>query len=704
MKARTVGWSLLAGALACGACAAAALVVLRRGAPAPRPVQEPARQRALTAFEVSETIFDGGFGPGWTDWGWGPHEFKEREAGRVRFGDYGGIILHHDVVSRPFGALVFRFRAPPEFGEFLEVALQYEQLGDDVFPRVPVGTRESARLDGGFQEALIPWNALNPSGGPFDRIVIRARRPVGSEWVSLDKIVLTRPPPNQVAPPAPAVEAKLAIDCTRDGSRISPLIYGISNESWASGGAARRVGGNTMSRFNWDLGVWNTGSDWFFENVAIPTSVAWWVADDLAHGVKTALVVPMIGWVAKDAQSVGFPVSRFGAQRGSDKNRPEAGDGVRPDGKPITPGPPMQTSIPAPPDRIGRWVSDLVAKDRAKGVRSVDTYILDNEPTLWNVTHRDVHPSPLTYDELLERTIGYGGAIRQADPGATIAGPAEWGWTGYFFSAKDTAEGVLRQPDRRAHGGVPLLPWYLHKLAEHERRTGVRVLDLVDVHFYPQGQGLYGSAAGTDVETAARRLRATRALWDPTYEDESWIKEHVKLIPRLKEWIEQNYPGRGISIGEWSFGAEGHISGGLAVAEALGRLGQQGVASAYFWGSLASGSPAFLAFRAYRNFDGKGGRFLDWSLPTEEAPDVSLFASRDDPSTKVVAIVVNRDPAHTASAKIELRGCGHVHAERVFQYGAGAQGLTESGPGGSPDRVVLPPYSMGVVEYSVSKP
>ena len=28
------------------------------------------------------------------------------------------------------------------------------------------------------------------------------------------------------------------------------------------------------------------------------------------------------------------------------------------------------------------------------------------------------------------------------------------------------------------------------------------------------------------------------------------------LMPRMKEWIDQNYPGRGISIGEWNFGGE----------------------------------------------------------------------------------------------------------------------------------------------------
>ena len=82
---------------------------------------------------------------------------------------------------------------------------------------------------------------------------------------------------------------------------------------------------------------------------------------------------------------------------------------------------------------------------------------------LWNTTHRDVHPEPATYDELLERTIAYGSAVRQAVPEAVIAGPAEWGWTNYFNSAADVAPGGNKK-DRKAHGNVPLLPWYLTKL------------------------------------------------------------------------------------------------------------------------------------------------------------------------------------------------------------------------------------------------
>ena len=63
----------------------------------------------------------------------------------------------------------------------------------------------------------------------------------------------------------------------------------------------------------------------------------------------------------------------------------------------------------------------------------------------------------------------------------------------------------------------------------------------------------------------------------------------------MKEWVAKNYPGRGISIGEWSFGGEDHVTGALSAAEALGRFAQFGVTSAFYWTFPPEGSPTMQA-------------------------------------------------------------------------------------------------------------
>jgi len=455
-----------------------------------------------------------------------------------------------------------------------------------------------------------------------------------------------------------------------------------------------------LSRYNWELGVWNAGNDWFFEN-GKGFELDATLGEALAHGAQTALTIPMIGWVAKDADSVGFPRARFPKQRAFDEQRPTAGDGHRPDGTPLRPGPATDTSIPAPPELIGAWVRALRERDQARGKRSVKAYILDNEPSLWSETHRDVHPDPLGYDELMDRTLRYASEVRKADPEALIAGPAEWGWMGYLYSGRDRVAGKEARPDRRAHGDIPLIAWYLSTIARHEKRLGVRLLDVLDVHFYPAADGLYGAKARTDPEAAALRLRSTRALWDPTYVDESWIDEPIKLIPRLKEWVAMYHPGLAISLGEWSFGADQHISGGLATAEALGRFGQQGLDSAYYWSGPSFGSATYWAFRAFRDFDGAGGRFQDLSLATREGGNVSLFASRNEAGNKLVAVLLNRNPDAVANVRVTLDGCANPVSYRVFRFDANSSGLKLQPSAALEGKVIseaLPPYSLTVVD------
>jgi hypothetical protein len=509
----------------------------------------------------------------------------------------------------------------------------------------------------------------------------------------------------------PSRSASFTLNCGAAGQPISPLVYGVAGEDpslWTTGATARRWGGNPTSRYNWKLNTWNLASDWFFRNAGNPNGSYWQFFDtNREHGVKSALTVQTLGWVAKDSTSYAFPVSVFGPQQATANDAPDQGNGVGPNGKPLVPGPPTRTSVESTPESIEQWVRQIREKDRGRD-RSVDSYILDNEPSLWNATHRDVHPAPTTYDELLEKTVTYASAIRRADPDAIIAGPAEWGWLGYHYSARDVAAGVSLRPDRRLHGDEPLIPWYLRRIREIEQRTGARIIDILDVHFYSMAQGVgTGTQGQTDPETAARRIRATRSLWDPTYLDESWINERMRVLPLLREWIARYHPGLGISIGEWNFGAETHMSGGLAAAEVLGRFGTEGVTSAYYWTSPKDRSPAYWAFRAFRHFDDAGGRFLDWSVPVRaDGTLTSLFASRDGERRHVVAVLLNLAPLSPLSARVAVEGCGAVAAAQAVTYSGGEAGfkglqISQTAPAVLAE---VPPYSITVLDLKVGPP
>jgi hypothetical protein len=260
--------------------------------------------------------------------------------------------------------------------------------------------------------------------------------------------------------------------------------------------------------------------------------------------------------------------------------------------------------------------------------------------------------------------------------------------------------------DRRAHGDLPLVEWYLGKLHEEEQKRGVRILDILDLHYYPQADKVYSSA--TDRATSALRVRSTRSLWDKTYVDESWINDRIALLPRMRDWVDKNYPGRGISIGEWNFGGEDHISGALAIAEALGRFAQFGVTSAFYWLAPPRGSAGAEGFLAYRNFDGKGARFLDWYVPTTSASkDVSLFASRDEEGKHLVLVALNLSPDAAMLAKIDAGACGTVASRQAYSFVSGASKFEPLDAPPTHDATVdqvLPPWSITVMDLGFEQP
>lgn len=679
----------------------------------PAPVQSVEMVEAPPEpADVAETAYDGKLGPGWYDFGWSQRNVGEGPV-RVNMSGWGGWIVAHPGLDGSFQSLAFQFKGPTEFGDFFQVKLASAREQErDLFPSIIITKARKKSLPNGFDQVVLPLSALNPKGLAFDRIIFVAGKEVSAKMVEIDKVVLTKK--KLVKQPAKSIE--LSIDCTKPAHRISPYIYGVAysekDEQRTLGTTARRWGGNATSRYNWQLGnAWNTAADWYFQNINYSKNPKYsfrdYLNDNAANKMLTALTVPMIGWVAKDTTSYSYSVSRYGPQKSSDPYRNDAGNGVRPDGSQIK-ADPRHTSIPAPPSFVKDWISAIRAEDKLKGRTQENIYILDNEPMLWHLTHKDVHPTPVSYDELLDRTIQYGTAVREADPNGRIAGPALWGWSAYFFSGKDVALGVQNKPDRLAHGDLPFLPWYLRRLHEHEQKTGKRVLDLLDVHFYPQAEGVHSSKENVSTQEAALRIRSTRALWDTSYVDESWIAEPVKLIPRLKAWIHENYPNLGIQIGEYNFGGEKHMSGGLAEAEALGRFAEYGVYSAFYWMTPALGSPAYWAFRAFRNYDGKGGRFLDFFVDAEGTSEVSLFVSRDEGQSQLVAIALNLAQDRPLTVQTRVTGCKKATSQRKFQYVGDTAGFKQE-EGTHPDEGkpafgTLPPFSMTVVEASLEKP
>ncbi len=511
-------------------------------------------------------------------------------------------------------------------------------------------------------------------------------------------------------------DVTVRVDTSAGGSTISPYIYGVALADEATlralGATVNRWGGNPSSSYNWANGhAWNAARDWEFRNGNYGHGSGrvadQFISDTLAAGAVPLVTIPSIGFVAKNDdnsnQSVGVPnqggppaAPGSAAIQGYDPAPNRARTSVA--SYPTKPGPFVLS--PAPDSTAvyqDEWVHEMVSRFGAApaGVRY---FAIDNEPDLWSEVHTDVHPVRMSYADMLNLYQQYSLAVKAQSPNALLLGPDVSGWTAYFYSSLDRGpDAFATHADQAAHGGQPFLPWWLGQVASADRQRGSRSLDLLDVHFYPQAQGVFSAAS--DPSTQALRIRSVRSLWDPTYRDESWINDNVQLIPRLKQWVGEQYPGTGIAITEYSWGGEKDASGAVALAEVLGTFGREGVTLATYWTYPEPNSPAGAAFRLYRNFDGKGAAFGDVSLPVKSSrPGVTAFAARHSNGGEIDVVLINEAPNQTAGVHLDL-GLGGIASAAQYQIKAGSSAIVRS-PVADVSRTTLdlPPYSVTLIQ------
>ena len=485
----------------------------------------------------------------------------------------------------------------------------------------------------------------------------------GDELVFDDPASTPAPPPPPPASSAgsdlaaPEAELAIAIDAATPGDEISPLILGVSSTLTAAeltdaGLQLNSWGGNPATRYNYVIGnAWNNGADYEFRNTNFGDtgpSARNYVVSNAEAGVVTRLAVPTLGWVARndDQNTCSFPTGDgqcLGQQDVGNCREPEAE------------ADPETANTRSTPAGVADWVGAMVADGLDIGFIA-----MDNEPELWGDTHFDVHPECPTYEEILDTYLAHASAVRAVAPDAQLTGPVMCCWYDYWRTAPGPDDG----------SGQQFLEWFLTRVREHDEGAGVRTIDVVDVHFYPQ-TGVFNE--DVDPETNARRLRSTRSLWDPDYVDESWINDRIAFIPRMKETIERSYPGLPLFISEWNFGADGDINGALAIAEVLGIYGREGVHAAAYWRNPEVGSPGWFAFKIHGNYDGAGARFGGRVLPaaSPEPGRVSSYAALDETTGVLRVLLVNKDPENAITTRLDLTGFEPAADARRFTYGPG---------------------------------
>ena len=479
----------------------------------------------------------------------------------------------------------------------------------------------------------------------------------------------------------------ITVDPTANRHPIDPNVYGVAHASTAQlsdlNTPLNRNGGNNTTRYNWQINADNRGNDWYFESIADSSATAGergdtFIANARAANARAMLTVPMIEWVAKVGSGrtklASFSIAKYGAQTGNDWQWfADAGNGVLTNGQFVTGNDPNDANVPSNSAFQQSWVQHLVSRWGTNASGGLGYYILDNEPSLWHSTHRDVRPTGATMDEVKSRMVEFATKIKAVDPSALVVGPEEWGWSGYFFSGYDqqwgSAHGWSSLPDRNNHGGADYLPWLLGQIRQSSTMAGQRLLDVFTVHYYPQG-----GEFSDDVSSAMqqRRNRSTRSLWDPNYIDETWINDRVQLIPRLKNWANTSYPGTLVGITEYNWGAENHINGATTQADVFGIFGREGLDMGARWTTPASSTPTYKAMKMYRNYNGNKSTFGDTSVsavaPNPDA--VSAFAAARSSDGALTIMVINKQLSTAVTTTVNISSFAHRGTTQVWQLTA----------------------------------
>jgi hypothetical protein len=513
--------------------------------------------------------------------------------------------------------------------------------------------------------------------------------------------------------PATASGPALTVDATNQTHVINPYIYGWNafNLAASAGKAANitldRFGGDATSRYNYKLDVTNAASDWYFENGTGKTGQQdtsefnAQVTADASIGAKTLGTVDVLGWVAKNGTSCSFPASTYPSQYAFDPYNSNCGDGENADKTNITGNDPTVTSIVVGPSWAGDWVTYLVSKFGTAANGGVAFYDLDNEPAWWDAVHRDVHPVASTYDEVTNNGIATALAIKTADPTAAVNGPVVDNWWNYFYSKKDMESGwdnpsSCYQPwdnpvDRKAHGGVPFIEYYLQQFKAQEATHG-RLLDYLDLHTYfaatYNGSGVGLTTAGDTGEQKAR-LNSTRVFWDPTYTDPNFPQPNYitdanyttscdvplqapQLIPMAQAWVAKDYPGTKVAFTEYNWGGQENINGAVAQADILGIFGSYGLDMATLWGAPdpTTQVPGLMAYEIYRNYDGKNSTFGDKALASSSIDQgkLSVYGALRTSDNSMTVVVINKTYGDLTST-LSLTGLSStVTTAQAFLY------------------------------------
>ena len=453
-----------------------------------------------------------------------------------------------------------------------------------------------------------------------------------------------------------AQEVTVTVNAGLNKKAVSPFIYG-RNESFDKPAAfykdaglrfARMNGGNNATKYNWRKKI-GSHPDWY-NNVYANDWDATSKKVTASHpNMQVMWAFQLLGRVAS-SNAHNFNDWGYNQSKWWDGvNQNLAGGGTpntaNPKGKAIVEGNPDLYTMEWPADStveiLNHWFGP---KGIGLNKNQLRYWNMDNEADVWNGTHDDVMPTLISASKFMDNYIEVAKKARALFPEIKICGPvttSEWQW--YIWGE-----------ERIRINGIyySWFEYFIKRCADEEKASGVRVLDVFDIHQYPyartDNEALQNHRAFYDksyVYPGANGLKTINGGWD-----ESQNKEYV--FQRVNDWLAKHYgANHGITLGlsEWSPGPNEPNLASVIYGTHLGTFANNGVEYFTPWNWFTG------MWETLHLYSRNAKKYSVSSVSTLENT-VSAYTTVNEAADSMTVIIVNRDMNAARNVTVNLNG------------------------------------------------
>lgn len=461
-----------------------------------------------------------------------------------------------------------------------------------------------------------------------------------------------------------AQDITISVNASGEKKPISPYIYGRNNsfgDVYGSSNAstainlfkeaglkmARENGGNNATKYNWRKKI-TSHPDWYNNVYDRNWDGISQLVENQAPGTQVMWAFQLLGKVAstKNNNFNDWAYNQSKWWEGCNQNL--AGGGVANSSggtKASNEGNPALYTEVWPADSttaiLNRWFGQGGLGLKKENFRY---WNMDNEPDIWSGTHDDVMPTQISADGFMTKYFEVAKKARSLFPGIKLCGPVvtnEWQW--YKYGSE-----TLKINGRY----YSWLEYFIKRVADEEKATGIRLLDVLDIHWYP------GESSDAEV------VQLHRIFYDKNYVypgangiktinggwDTSQTKEYI--FNRIESWLNTHFGtnhGIGLGLSESGINSSNPNVNAVLYASMLGTFANNGVELFTPWSWKTGMWETLHLFSRYSQ---------PYNIPAASTNENTLsgYASISVDNDSMTVMIVNRDLTVSKTVKVNLNG------------------------------------------------